>query len=269
MPLEINLDNVVIGSSLEALLFAFYGKHRIIYTRNQKPDEIETLDEFGLGTSKKAAWEKHWFQLGIAGYLPFTDKVKHMRYVDANTLKVITHQEKVITVKFNKLYVFDDHEFLDLPPSLTRTSDKIKIVDWFHASKGDLHEHEIVESNNDFMNKVIFFKSGIHKDVKRKDVCVISNWRMSDIDKIREHVVKIKTEKLMKSLGIETARQTRVYIRIDHIRRDIIEYGKNIYDNFDNVEFIYDDAKFIFETNDRVRRKIDYMKYIRLKFGLK
>ena len=51
------------------------------------------------------------------------------------------------------------------------------------------------------------------------------------------------------------------------MRRDIVDYGQNIYENFDNMEFLYHDAKFIYEINQG-RMKIDYMKYMRLKLDL-
>ena len=56
-------------------------------------------------------------------------------------------------------------------------------------------------------------------------------------------------------------------IKLNHIKRDIIEYGQNVYENFDNCEFIYDDCKTIYELNQG-RHKIDYMKYLRLKMGI-
>ncbi len=267
MPLEIKYDKIVIGSSLEAFLFAFYGKHKILYTRQQIPDHLEKIEEYGLGTSKLDAWNKIAIQLSMGGYVPFENKIKHIRYVDANTLKVITHEETVCTIIFNKLYVFDDLNFLDLPPSLKTTSDKVKILDWFYAERGYLHDHDYIENKSDFMNQVVFFKNGRHKDSGHKDICVVSRCVQQDIDKYPEHLVRIKTENLMRKLGIETATKWKTYIKIIHMKRDIISYGQNIYENFDNVEFIYDDAKFIYQINQR-RVKIDYMKYLRLKLGL-
>ena len=130
-PLEINLDKIVIGSSLAAVMCAFYNKFKIIYTDTLKPDIYDTVEDYGLGNSRLDAWNKHIFQLSIAGYIPFGEKVKHIRYVDNNTIKVITKQEGVYTVRFKELYVFDTNNFMDLPPYLSKTSEEIRVLDWF------------------------------------------------------------------------------------------------------------------------------------------
>lgn len=265
MPLEITMDNVVVGSSLEALLFAFYGKYKVLYTRLSRPDTLEKLEEFGLGISKQQAWDKHIFQLELSGYIPFNDKISHIKYIDSETLKIITNEEGIYYVKYKKIFIFDDHQIDNLPPHTSSTSNKIKLIDWFHVERGDHHKYDYIKNNSDFMNEVIFFKSSKRKSSQRKDVCVVSYCDKETIQKYPEHLLKIKTESYMKELGI--VKTNKSSIKLNHIKRDIIEYGQNVYENFDNCEFVYDDCKTIYELNQG-RHKIDYMKYLRLKMGI-
>lgn len=264
---EIQLDNVVVGSSLEALLYAYYNKYKIIFTRPDEPTQFDKIDDFGLGTDPGQIWRKYMFLLGLAGYAVFSNNIKHIKYIDSNTLKAVTNDESVSIIKFNKLYVFDDHQFYDLPPTLKCSSDRVRIVDWFYVERGNIHEHNLIENKTDFMNQVIFYKSSVKRKAKRKDVCVISYCDKQNLDDYPEHLIKIKTEQLMRDLGIETATDFRTYIKIDHRFREIKEYGRNVYEDFDNVHFIYDEAKFIYEINKRPR-KIDYMRYLSMKLGI-
>lgn len=264
---NLKLNEIVIGSSVEAALFAYYGKHRVLFTRQDPPTDFDKIEDFGLGDDLGKMWDKYMFLLSIGGYIPFANKVKFIRYVDANTLKVITHDETVCIVNFDKLYIFDDHNIVDLPLSPSTTNNRVRIVDWFYVERGNIHEHNFIQNNTDFMNQVYFFRNSIRKTAKRKDVCVVTYCEKDKLDDYPEHLIRIKTENLMRELGIETATPHKTSIKIDHKIRDIKELGKNIYTDFDNVKFVYDDLKFIHETKRR-GRKIDYMKYLSMKMGI-
>jgi len=255
-----NLGNVVIGSSLEALLFAYYGKYKILYCKNEQPHQLDTMEDFGLGTSTLEAWRKHALLLSLAGYVPFENRIKHIRYVDENTIIVITHEDSSVTVKFDKLYVYDDTNFLDLPISLKKTTDNVRIVDWFYTGKNCRTKIEYVEQEEKFMNQIYFYEDESKRKTKRRDACVVTYCKRKDVEKYQKHIVKIKLESIMEELEIKN-------IDLDHMHRDLTDYGKNIYEDFDNVEFKYDEAKFLFEINQR-HVKIDYMKYLKMKLGI-
>lgn len=265
--LELNLGTVVIGCSVQALLYAYYNKHKVIFTRRDNPTQFEvvTTGTWSLRDPLKT-WEKFMFLLSFGGYMPFGDTVKHIRYVDETTLKVITQEESVIVVKFDKLYVFDDHEFLDIPVSTQLTTDRVRIADWFSVEKAENHEHVVIESKKNFMNQVIFFHNSTVERSKRKDICVVSYCSKKQIDKYPEHLVRIKTEALIKELGINPSKGQK-FIKIEHELRDIHEYGRPVREDFDNVKFVYDELKFVFSVKSR-RRKIDYMKYVSMKLGI-
>ena len=261
MPLEFQYDNLVIGASLEALLFSFYNRFKTIYTRRLQPHHLDKIEDYGQGTDKLNIWNRHALQLGIAGYFPFENKIKHIRYKDSNTIKVITNDENSYTIKFNKLYIFDDHEILDLPPHKDSTSKEIRIVDYFETLNTRKHCLESIQNRTKFMNQIIFVPK--NEKYNTNKVIVVSYLNKNKIDDVPDSLVKVKLESYLDSIGIKLASQYKK-VNIEHTKRDIIELGVNIYDDFDNVEFAYSDPKIIYMMNLR-RVKIDYMKYFRLK----
>lgn len=243
-----NNTNIVIGSSLEAVLFSYYNKYKLLYTKNMQPLFIEEIEDFGLGTDKKIIWDKHIFLLSLAGYVPFENKIKHLRYIDKNNLVVITNKDHVYNINYNKLYIFDDADFLDLPLSISSTSSLCRIIDFF-SYNGKKIETENILRKDDFLNQIVF-------EDKRK-ILTVSYCTKDKLDNFPEHLMKIKLD------GILSDKK----IKIDHYKREIFDLGRNIYNNFDNVEFIYDDAKTIFTFHKRWV-KIDYLKYLKLKLSL-
>lgn len=248
-PLELTYDNLVIGSSLEAVLFAFYNKLKIIYTRNLQPSDVEQIDDFGLGTNKKNIWDKHVFQLAMAGYIPFENKIKNIRYVDANTVKLVSVGDLYYIIKFSNLYVFDDYEFLDIPTSYKSTSKDYRLIDNFTYNVKKI-SRENFQRNNKFINQIMFHE-------KEKKLSVVSYTKKDKIDELPEHLVKIKTESFLDIKNLE----------LEHVDRLVIDLGQNVYDDFDNVTFVYTDAKLMYDFHRRWV-KIDYMKYLRLKMKL-
>lgn len=247
MPLEINYDNLIIGSSLEAILFCYYNKYTLLYTRNLQPSNIEKIEDFGLGISKKQIWDDHMFLLSIAGYIPFENKIKHIRYISKNNIVVISNDDLVYNVTYNKLYLFDDYNFLDLPITTLSTSEDCRVIDLF-SNKFKFSNIENIDREEKIINQIIFDK---------KTVSVVSLVKKQDIEKYPEHLIKIKTESLLKIPKIN----------LDHNSRQIIDLGQNLYEDFDNVKFMYGDSKLIYDFYKK-RSKIDYLKYLKLKMRL-
>jgi hypothetical protein len=150
--------------------------------------------------------------------------------------------------------VFDDHNFLDLPITLASTDEECRIFDWFKADIGKRKTVENIQQDSKFINQIIFYDN-----INKKDICVVSYCKKQDIDKYPEHLVKIKTESLLS--------EQIPKLQLDHMQRDITDLGKNVYEDFDNVVFVYTDAKLMYDFHRRWV-KIDYMKYLRMKLGL-
>lgn len=247
-PQEFNYDKIIIGSSLEAFLFSYFNKIKVMYTRNNQPDSFERIKEFGLGTNKRDIWNKYAFQLSLSGYIPFSDSIKHIQYISNNTLKVVTREDHVYTVSYKQLYVFDDYNFFDIPVSTSSTSVKYRVIDTFSYNSKKL-DKENIQSENDFLNQIIFHNT--------KKITTVSFVEKDEIDNFQHHLIKIKLESL---LNIRS-------LNLDHQIREIIDLGQNVYDDFENVIFVYTDAELIYLFH-RKNAKIDYLKYLKLKMEL-
>jgi len=133
-----------------------------------------------------------------------------------------------------------------LPLTTSSTNLKSRILDTFTYKIPKL-DIENIKRDSDFINQIIF-------EDKQKSIMVVSIVDKLKLDSVPEHLIKIKTEKI---LDIHN-------LNLNHVNRSIQDLGKNIYDDFENVKFIYDDAPLIYTFYKR-RSKIDYFKYLKLK----
>jgi hypothetical protein len=267
-PLELTYDNLIIGSNLEAVLFSYQTQTPLLSARLERPLFFESMEDFGIGTSKLEAWEKYIFLLSLSGLVPFSDKIKFIRYMDANKIRVVTHSEKVLYIKFNQLFIFDDYNFYDLPAENGLTTKDVIALDWFKIRHASYHQLDSICREDKFINKILFYTGTRHiLDKQGKDCLVISNLTQyqADSDKYAEYVVKVKLENILRENGIVERDKNKMLI--EHIRRDIIKLGRNSYDNFENVLFVYTDPKTAWEFG-RPRAKINYLKYLKTKLGL-
>lgn len=267
-PLKLSYDNIIVGSSLEAVLFAHQTQTPLICTRFLRPYYFETIEEFGLGSDKLDIWNKYMFILSMGGLVPFVDKIKLLRYIDSNTLKVVCQEETIVTVTYNRLFLFDDYHFYDLPVEPIKTSRNNMIVDWMKVHSGRHHEIDYYDRDNHFMKRVLFHKSGRPKKNLHKKDCIAISYlsdKQLESEKYAEYVVRIKTEKLMEEIGIQKNHQAD--IAVEHLRRDKIPIDYNVYEDFDNVIFMDCEPRSAWEFGNP-RSKITYLRYIKAKLGL-
>ena len=258
-PLGLTYDNLVVGSSLEAFLFAWYSKVPVIYTRNRIPYFFEEIPQFGLGTNKLKLWNSIAYQLSIAGHNPFEDKINIIRLEEGNLLKIVTVDSGVYNIKFNKLWVFDDYNFDGLPAHNGKTSDDNLVVDYYHVKSASKSPNTTLFREDRFLNKVIFL------DSLQKNCLSSSLITDNDLEKYPEYMSKIKLETLLRNNGITDLK--KYPMSITHKRREVMSLGQNIYDDFGDIYFCYTDLV----TIDQFARKwfkIDYMKYFRMKMGM-
>lgn len=263
-PLTLSYDNLIVGSSLEAVFFAYQTSTPLISTRMQRPFFFEELNEdFGIGLNKLESWNKYIFILGLVGLTPLSDKIKHIRYLDANNIKAVTLDDTPVNIKFNRLFIFDDHAFYDLPTHTGITTKDSLVVDWMKVLAPIRHQVTFIDRENKFMNKIFFYDVGYQYSAGRKKDCLSVSYlteSQTESDKYADYVVRLKTEKVLKENISDK-------IVVEHLRRDIIKLGKNTYDNFDNVIFMDCEPKTAWQFGNK-RSKINYQKYLNSKLGL-
>ena len=230
-PPTFSYDKLVVGSSLEAFLFAYYNRIPAIWSRNQQPYKFEEWDkDFGLGINKFEKWSEYAFLLSVSGFSPFENKIKTISVIDKNELRVSTEGNKRYTIKFNHLYVFDDHELYGIEAHTGITTNKVKVIDWIRLLEFGQHGIEVIKRKKDLLNKLMFFICGYGTR------CVVESYTEADkLDQFPEYLAKINVQKILEE-KIEGLSGNQ---RAEHLDRVVIPLGKNISENTATITFVY------------------------------
>jgi len=277
-------EKIVIGSSLEALLYCYYNSVPFVYANLDCPNRFSyfewnvDLSEFGLGnksriistsgvskkigTSKDHLWEKLYFDLSLAGLNPLADKVASIR-VEGKTLKAFTHKARMAKISFGKVVVFNPDNVAGLPPPVKIPKKKYKVYDWMNVRLGTQHKYDWIEDMSHFVNCILFYPSdridGKKKD--RKDLVAISYLSESELEDYEYSDVnaRFKVIHLMKEAGIRGPRNGRdpnnkkiqKYrgIKIETSHREIELLEMPVYESTDTIEFNNDSYDDIMSKN--------------------
>lgn len=140
--------DVVIGADIDAVEFAYKNNFHLLKNRVPYHHSYEGIEE---------PWASMCYDLYARGMCPFVDKISKIR-VDQNdkTIKVITGHN-TFEICYDNLHVFDSENVGGVENNKELVH--YRVVDWFDC-KGlyDLSCKQII-SDDDFVNKVMFFKS--------------------------------------------------------------------------------------------------------------
>jgi hypothetical protein len=283
---EISFDysRVVIGCSLEALLYSFLNDLPFFYTRINRPTRFERfmpeqdLSLFGIensahtlttidsskvvGSSKDVLWEKLYFYLTLAGLNPIADKASSIKVVGDKQLKVFTHKARMAKVNFEELVIFTDDGISGLPTPTQIPENKYKVYDWFDVRSGMKHEYDWIEDSSDFVKEILFYPTErvdgnqVFKDAVSVSYLTEKQLRSFDYSDIN---ARFKTLKMMKSAGIRGARNGRdmldksrykyYAVKIENSKRDVEPLHQAIYDSTDTIKFNTNSFDDIIDNN--------------------
>lgn len=262
----INLGNVVIGSSLKAVAFSYLNNYKLIlndkayhhpfekldsgvdyaslffyHPRQEnivKPNEtIESLER------KQFLLEHILFAISMTGNVPFSDMAS----------KIILQEEKkqilvgtkntndTIRVGYDKLHIFEPDNLLDLGSPKRVHKKKYKVIDWFKASKNSIQKTDLIETENDFVNQVWFFRKVQNQF---KDFLVVS---YIDEENLRDTqyspaMVRLDTKILLDEYGGS---------EMNIIEREVVNQNVYFYEDRDDIEFHNNETFLeVMENND-------------------
>lgn len=237
-------DNIVIGYSLSAFIYAFYTGAPVVGYTESMPKIFDDFEKeidysahgFGNGktTNQVELWNHLYMLLSMGGQIPFADNVQTLRRDGEDTLVVTTsNRSKVAKVKYAELWVFDDHGVEGMPP-IQKANEIYRVVDWFNVHSGMRHPVPfILTPSQDFVREIIFYPSerldGDHPDMK--DLCAVS-WLDDEQLQLFETsptYAKFAILRAMKDMGIrgtkngicpKTGKQKYYALKIEFDRRD-------------------------------------------------
>ena len=218
-------DQIVVGSSLRALLFAALNDFPVFFTTPEKPRRFDHFDSsidlssWGLhnepqlwvtpvgetqtGQSKIALWEHVFFVLGLKGLTPFSSVCNSLR-LDTNKLTGYSEYAKLRTVEFGVCHYFDEHATYNLLRS-ENTQRNYEVYDTLAFIRGGKHHLDLIESNDQFCNKIWFYPTPrVDGKTAIKDACVLSILSDDQIDDFdfSETIVRLTALQKMKDLGL-------------------------------------------------------------------
>ena len=152
-------DEVVIGGTLEAVLYAFVRNLPIVYNFERTPRFFEFLDpkidlsalcvenvttelktKSGtktIGLPKRDIWNRLLWSLSLSGNVLFSDKVSVIRIEEDNTVRVTTNNSRFARIKYEKLTVFDSTLVQNIPNKILKKADDLyEVYDWMNITNG-------------------------------------------------------------------------------------------------------------------------------------
>ena len=209
--------DIVVGSSLDAVMFAFNNKYPIYFAEIERPfrfDYLSTQIDLGFlkipqmtqtlntfegekkyGTAKEILWETLLFLLSLGGHAPTANLCKSIRHGN-NSITCFNEYSKIAEVRYEKLYDF----------TCVSKPDSYICHDWIAFNSGGKHDIDLIETNDDFVSKIWFYSSDrICGNTKVKDACAISIVDKDLIDDFdySETMARFKVVKEMESRGMK------------------------------------------------------------------
>ena len=227
---EYHFDKLIIGGSLESLLYSFVNDTKILILEPLYPIEVYNLDYKPslrlLGYSKDETvmmselWDRLSFVLSMIGSNVFPNIINSHREQDGNII-VITQHNKRITYSADEVVYFD------------KVSDKnVTMLDWFNVRSGNNHGYTLIEDkDNNFISKICFYKSNrVGGNSRMKDILAISDLTLEEsmIIDHAEGIARIKILQMMKEKGIrgqsnghdKDGRKLHYALNIEHTYRE-------------------------------------------------
>ena len=269
--IQFEFDRVVVGSSLEALLYSFLNNIPFVFTELGRPhrfsyfDVADDLSDFSIknttrklvsptveketGIKKDFLWEKLYFSLSLAGLNPMADKTSSLSIED-NILKVRLSRGGPVLITFNELIVFDDRGLFGLPDPISPSEKKYKVYDWFDVRSGMRHEYDRIEDTLPFINHILFYPTDrVDGEQTLKDAVSISYLTEEELDSFEYSDInaRFKTLYMMKKAGIRGLRNGRdmkdktkfkyYAVRIENSHRELELLTPPIYKSEGNINF--------------------------------
>lgn len=277
-------DTVIVGSSLEALTYAYITKYPVFFAGLKCPFEFEhfrpdfyfpnedsiirtinsNIGKIEFGINKLDLWNKLLFCLSFAGQVPITGEANSLR-IDNGTLR-INSNNKIIVVEPQKILLFDDYNIQGLGAA-KNTVGHYTSYDYVEFNSMYPHEYEYIKDNDSNLISEIWFVNP-PTDKRYKDGFLISTFKKKkelETD-LAEYNIKFRLKDIFKKYGLKGKANGFHHIH-KHIQRykqvrytlkeRIIIEPKNVYEDIDNIIYMPYDVESImkdYRPNPQVDR---------------
>ena len=217
-------DNIVIGSTLSALAFAYINDYPVFFTNPDVPfrfdylmpnytavsmvGESKVLNSFSnqieVGTSKRLLWDRLLFLLSLNGKVPLSNLCYKIRY-DGVSMVCSNEYSKIFEASFNNCHYFGDRHAAGFVKQKSLDEDSYICYDYIAVNSGGKHEIDLIDTNDNFVSEIWFYGADrIDGNTPVRDACAVSKLtesQLRDFD-YSETMARFKVLKIMKDNGM-------------------------------------------------------------------
>ena len=290
-------SDIVIGNTVEAVLYAYANEYVLISNNFQPPspfaffeqsEDISVLNidpieislnstDFveELGHPKLDVWKRISYLLSLAGLLPAFDGVSSLR-VEDNILKVFIGKSSIFKFEFERLHMFDAKGIEGIE-TINPDDQLYRVEDWINVRSGQKHHLDYLKFEEDFVKEIYFYPTeridGNHLD--KKDLVAISYLTEKQLYDINysESYVKLLTKRRMTEAGIKGAKNGKnpnypdrskapfkyLSVKLEHAERKTFKTRPTKPASSDNIFFVDKTAReLMMEIKDKNNLKYLY-----------
>ena len=189
---------MVIGSSLSAVLCAFNNNLPIFFTKPRRPFRfdyfdmatdlaflklsdrpLKSLTTFGgekkVGVAKEVLWERLLFLLSLDGKVPLSNLCQSVRY-DGKSVVCSNEYSKIMEFKFDHCHYYGDEFSFGFVKEKPLALGEYMCYDYIAFNKGGKHEIDYIKTEDNWVSEIWFYPSDrIDGATSVKDACVVSH----------------------------------------------------------------------------------------------
>jgi hypothetical protein len=196
-------ENIVVGSSLTAALFAFKNGYPMVFTEADRPFRFDFLEPNNIyenlkipatskeintfsgvkqvGVPKEILWERLMFLLSMDSKIPLSNLCNSIRNIDG-TIGCFNEYSKIAELKYVNCFYFGDNNANGFVSKKDLAEKQFLCYDWIAFNRGGKHEIDYIETDDEFVKQIWFYPSDrIDGNTAVKDACAVSVLSESDM----------------------------------------------------------------------------------------
>jgi hypothetical protein len=189
-------EKIVVGSSFDAVLYAFVKQYPIFFAEERRPFRFDylkpdidlstlkiplepkpltTLSEAKVvGYSKELLWEKLLFLMAVQGKAPLSNLCGTIRY-DGETAVCANEYSKIMEFTFDECYYFGDNNVHGFVEQKEVDSRRYMCYDYIGFHSGGKHTVDYIKTQDEFVKEIWFYASDrIDGATPIRDACAVS-----------------------------------------------------------------------------------------------
>ncbi len=222
--LTFKVNEIIVGSNLAALYYAYKNNLPLVYQNISKPNSLERFSEntdlsslnikneitsfqtprgeVKKGIKKIFLWNKLFFNLNLKGLVVCPDSPTSSR-IGANVFTCF-YGTTSLRIDFDKATIFNGENIAGVQ---TVHNNLIQVFDWMNINSGSKQNKQvdILESNDNFVKKIIFYPSKRSGNTKYKDCLAISYLTEKNLREVEytDTYAMFKVRQMMKAAGLK------------------------------------------------------------------